>query len=116
MKWVLTRDDAPFADLNWIIVNVRTVTVTVNASLRDATSGIAAFRREAISPILPTLNPKGFKLLLEILAKAKGLNVKESPIVFGDRQFGRSKFNNREIFLFLKLCLNLRISKGRRQP
>ena len=29
--------------------------------VRDATSGFAAFRRQAVEPILPSLNPKGFK-------------------------------------------------------
>ena len=80
----------------------------VGLSVRDATSGFAAFRRQAVEPLLPSLDPKGFKLLLEILAKARGAVVKEMPIIFVDRQYGRSKANLTEVGAFFYLCLELR--------
>ena len=76
-------------------------------NVRDTTSGFAAFRREAIETILPSLNPKGFKLLLEILAKAQGPVVKEVPIIFVDRQYGKSKLSGMDVLSFLRLCLGL---------
>ena len=80
----------------------------LSLSVRDVTSGFAAFRKEAIAPLLPTLEPKGFKLLLEILARARAARVAEVPIVFLDRRRGRSKFTGREVVAFLSLCLHLR--------
>lgn len=80
----------------------------IGISVRDATSGFAAFRKEVVEPILPSLNPKGFKLLLEILAKSRGATVKEVPITFVERQFGRSKLTRGEVLTFVDLCLGLR--------
>lgn len=80
-------------------------------SVRDATSGFAAYRKETIAPLLPSLEPKGFKLLLEILAKAPNARVFEAPITFIDRQHGRSKFSSREVVAFLSLCLRLRLRR-----
>ena len=44
----------------------------VGLAVRDLTSGFGGFRRRWMEPLLPDLNPKGFKLLLEILAKSRG--------------------------------------------
>lgn len=85
----------------------------VGLSVRDATSGFAAFRRETLEPLLPALDPKGFKLLFEILAKARGARVTEAPITFTDRRHGRSKFGPREVLRYLRLCLALRGMRGR---
>ncbi|MBI4307617.1 MAG: polyprenol monophosphomannose synthase [Chloroflexi bacterium] len=85
----------------------------VGLKVRDITSGFAAFRKESLAPLLPTLNPKGFKLLLEVLAKAEGARVKEVPIIFVDRRYGRSKFGTREVLTFLRLCMELRRARRR---
>ncbi|HJN88398.1 MAG: polyprenol monophosphomannose synthase [Dehalococcoidia bacterium] len=77
-------------------------------SVRDVTSGFVAFRKEAIAPLLPSLEPKGFKLLLEILVRARTARVLEAPISFVERQHGRSKFSGGEVVAFLRLCLRLR--------
>ena len=77
-------------------------------SFRDVTSGFVAFRKEAVAPLLPSLEPKGFKLLLEILARARTARVLEVPISFVDRRHGRSKFSGGEVVAFLRLCLRLR--------
>ena len=80
----------------------------VGLQVRDLTSGFGAFRRGHTEALLPTLNPKGFKLLLEILAKSDNARVKETPITFVDRQHGRSKASAREALVFLRLCFELR--------
>lgn len=77
-------------------------------NVRDATSGFAAFRKQAVEDMLPSLNPKGFKLLLEILARSRGAVVREVPILFVDRQHGRSKLSSGEALTFVRLCLELR--------
>ena len=83
----------------------------VGLSIRDLTAGFAAFKRDHIMELLPDLSPKGFKLLLEIVAKSPSANIKEYPIVFTDRRFGNSKASVHEIILFIKLCFQLRLVK-----
>ena len=83
----------------------------VGLDIRDLTSGFGAFKRDHIIGLMPDLNPKGFKLLLEIVAKSPRAIIKECPIVFVDRRLGRSKASFREIILFIKLCFQLRLVK-----
>ncbi len=90
--------------------------VIVGLSVRDLTSGFGAFRRRWMEPLLPDLNPKGFKLLLEILARSRGARVRETPITFVDRQNGRSKASAGEALIFLRLCFALRSERGRDGP
>ena len=76
--------------------------------IRDATSGFAAFRRETVEPLLPSLQPEGFKLLLEIVVKANQALVTEAPITFVERRHGKSKLSTGEALQFLRLCWQLR--------
>ena len=80
----------------------------VGLQVRDLTSGFGAFRRGRMEALLPTLSPKGFKLLLEILAKSGDARVREIPITFVERLHGRSKASAREALVFLRLCYQLR--------
>lgn len=82
--------------------------VLVGTPIRDATSGFAAFRRETVEPLLPSLRPGGFKLVLELLAKAPNARVKEVPITFVERRFGQSKLTLGETLTFFQLCWDLR--------
>lgn len=75
---------------------------------RGPSAWFVALRREAIEPLLPALAPRGFKLLLEILAKSRGATVREMPILFVERKEGHSKFASSKVFAFLSLCLELR--------
>lgn len=87
--------------------------IIVGIPVKDLTSGFAAFRREVIVPILPDLKPKGFKLLLEILGRTRGSKCSESPIIFVERRYGKSKFSWKEVVLYLGLCFEMRL---KRQP
>ena len=68
--------------------------------VRDLTSGFFMIRRSVIAGV--DLNPLGFKIGLEILAKGKYDSVKEIPIIFADRGRGKSKFSIRQVFEYLK--------------
>ncbi len=68
--------------------------------VRDVTSGYFLVRRDAIEGV--TLDPIGFKIGLEVIAKAKYGKAIEVPYVFTDRVAGESKLNQREIFNYLK--------------
>ena len=48
------------------------------------------------------LNPIGFKILLEILAKGNYTKAEEYPIIFADREGGKSKLGIKQIFEYLK--------------
>ena len=68
--------------------------------VKDVTSGYFLVRREALDGV--TLDPIGFKIGLEVIAKAHYGKAIEIPYVFTDRVAGESKLNQREIFNYLK--------------
>ena len=63
--------------------------------VRDATSGFFALRRSVIEGV--TLNPIGFKIGFEVIARGRYRKVVEVPYTFRDRELGASKFGRREI-------------------
>lgn len=68
--------------------------------VKDVTSGYFLVRREALDGV--ALDPIGFKIGLEVIAKAKYGKAIEIPYVFKDRVAGESKLNQREIFNYLR--------------
>jgi dolichol-phosphate mannosyltransferase len=69
-------------------------------NVKDITSGYFLVRREALDGV--TLDPIGFKIGLEVIAKAHYGKATEIPYVFTDRTTGESKLNQREIVNYLK--------------
>jgi dolichol-phosphate mannosyltransferase len=57
--------------------------------VKDPMSGFFIVRRQAIEGI--AFEPKGFKLLLEILVRARVRSLREIPFHFGQRHAGKSK-------------------------
>jgi dolichol-phosphate mannosyltransferase len=68
--------------------------------VRDITSGYFLVRREALEGI--ELDPIGFKIGLEVIAKARYGRAIEVPYVFTDRIAGESKLNSNEILNYLR--------------
>ncbi|MBN1484018.1 MAG: polyprenol monophosphomannose synthase [Chloroflexia bacterium] len=68
--------------------------------MRDATSGCFALRREVVEGVV--LDPIGFKIGLEIMAKGRYEHFAEVPYTFRDRRYGQSKFNRREVWNYLR--------------
>ncbi len=68
--------------------------------IRDITSGFLLVRRDALAGI--ALDPIGFKIGLEVAAKAKYGKAIEVPYVFTDRIVGESKLNGKEIQNYLR--------------
>jgi dolichol-phosphate mannosyltransferase len=77
--------------------------------LRDITSGYFLVRRSAVEGI--DLDPIGFKIGLEVIAKARYKRALEVPYVFTDRVAGTSKLNVAEILNYLRQLI--RIYRGR---
>ena len=83
--------------------------------IKDITSGYFLVKREALEGV--KLDPIGFKIGLEVVAKAHYGRAIEIPYVFTDRIVGQSKLNQREIFNYLKQLGNLyaaRLIPGKR--
>jgi dolichol-phosphate mannosyltransferase len=79
--------------------------------LRDCTDPMTGFFAIRVSTINVTeLRPRGFKILLEILAR-NSLRVTEEPFVFADRLAGVSKASAREGFRFLVQLAALRFGR-----
>jgi dolichol-phosphate mannosyltransferase len=68
--------------------------------IKDITSGYFLVRRSAIEDV--ELDPIGFKIGLEVIAKGHYGKALEVPYVFTDRVLGESKLNNKEIVNYLK--------------
>ncbi|HVA27786.1 MAG TPA: polyprenol monophosphomannose synthase [Candidatus Baltobacteraceae bacterium] len=69
-------------------------------NVKDITSGYFLVKREALEGV--ELDPIGFKIGLEVVAKARYNRAIEIPYVFTDRIVGESKLNQKEIFNYLK--------------
>jgi dolichol-phosphate mannosyltransferase len=69
-------------------------------NVKDITSGYLLVKRDALTGV--ELDPIGFKIGLEVIAKAHYGRAIEVPYVFTDRIVGESKLNQSEIFNYLK--------------
>jgi dolichol-phosphate mannosyltransferase len=69
-------------------------------------SGFFMIRRDRFEEIAPKLSTQGFKILLDIIASAKGsLRTIEIPFTFGTRLHGESKLDSMVALDFLGLVL-----------
>jgi len=63
---------------------------------KDPMSGFFAFKKNIIKEL--NFDALGYKFLLEILVKTKGINIKEIPYTFENRKLGSSKLSIKTIF------------------
>lgn len=76
---------------------------------KDNTSGFFAFRESIIEDM--ELEASSWKIMLEVLIKSRVNNAIEVPIEFKDRMVGKSKFNKREVFAYLRHLFTLGLYK-----
>lgn len=81
------------------------ISLPKTSRVSDPLSGYFALHKKVINGI--KLNPIGYKILLEILAKGRYGRVCEIPYSFQRRAGGRSKLGLREILLYLKHLYSL---------
>ncbi len=79
-------------------------------NVRDPMSGFFMVRKSLLD--MPSLNSKGFKILLEIIVKSKLQRIVEVPITFINRKEGKSKAGFGEIFFYLHNLLGYLASKN----
>lgn len=68
--------------------------------VKDPMTGFFMIKKECIKNV--DLNPKGFKILLELLIKSKYETVIEIPITFKNRTKGKSKAGTKEVFYLIQ--------------
>jgi len=75
--------------------------------ISDITTGYRAYKKEVLSDIrLDSVKSDGYAFQAEILYRVweKGYKIKEIPIVFRDRNAGRSKLSKVELVYFFSMC------------
>jgi len=77
------------------------------ANVTDPLTGFFVFRRSAVNPDI--LEPKGFKILLEILVRCPKLKVTELPFKFAERNAETSKANVKQVLALFEQLLGLRL-------
>ena len=82
------------------------------AKVKDPMSGFFAIRRETFEAALPTLNPKGFKILLDLLVHAPaGTRAVELPFAFRPRLHGESKLSPLVQLQFLEYLYDVTLGR-----
>ena len=77
-----------------------TLLARVFVNVKDPMSGFFMIKKEIITN--KEINPKGFKILLELLIKTNCKNIIEVPITFTNRTVGKSKAGVKEIIYYLR--------------
>lgn len=78
---------------------------------RDPLSGYLALRRDLLAGL--DLRPQGWKVGLELLARARGARLVEVPYEFTERRAGRSKFGPRPAVEFVFQVARLHVTRLR---
>lgn len=100
-KWTFSRKMVSFV--------ANTLALPLAVKIRDRMSGFFAFRRSAVDPA--SLNPLGWKIGLEILARSQFKSTAEVPYTFAQRAHGTSKLSRRIIWQYLQQLARLYLSK-----
>jgi dolichol-phosphate mannosyltransferase len=84
--------------------------------LQDPMSGFFAVRASVVDPAVErdALRPRGFKILLELLAKCPIRRIAEVPTAFRERAGGESNLDAREYLRFLRHTLAVAYAYRRR--
>ena len=78
----------------------------LRVQIADPMSGFFMIRRDRFEQLAPQLSTQGFKILLDIIATARGtLRTLEIPYTFGSRLHGESKLDSMVALDFLGLVL-----------
>jgi dolichol-phosphate mannosyltransferase len=78
----------------------------LRVKVKDPMSGFFMIRSDRFEQLAPQLSTQGFKILLDIVATARGqLRIREIPFTFGSRLHGESKLDSMVALDFLGLVL-----------
>jgi len=93
--------DEQWGFFRWLNSKVATLLARPLTKIKDPMSGFFALTRSTFDR-RDALNPIGYKIGLELLVKCRCKNVREIPIHFSNRRFGKSKLNLQEQMNYLK--------------
>lgn len=90
-------------------------TIAAKIALRhpvsDPMSGFFGIHQSIYQAYKDNINPRGFKILLEFLARSKGACIKEVGYTFRGRIYGESKLTKRVILDYIKALYELSLGK-----
>jgi dolichol-phosphate mannosyltransferase len=87
-------------------VATRLAQKALHVDIADPMSGFFMIRRDRFEQLAPQLSTQGFKILLDVVATARGsLRIVEVPFKFGSRLHGESKLDSMVAMDFLGLVL-----------
>ncbi|HEX6266384.1 MAG TPA: glycosyltransferase family 2 protein [Burkholderiales bacterium] len=95
--------------LRWINSRAATLLARPFTAARDPMSGFFALRRDDYRRAAERLNPIGYKIGLELIVKCGCRSIREVPIHFDNRRFGKSKLSLREQLRYLQHLRRLAI-------
>jgi len=76
--------------------------------MKDPMSGFFAVRKDVFVRAQASLNPMGYKILLELFLRGQVKSIKEIPFIFKDRKQGHSKLSSRVASQYLLMLFHLR--------
>lgn len=85
--------------------------ITLPRSVSDPMSGFFALKREIYANYKHQINPRGFKILLEFLARTKNCKIIEVGYTFKGRIHGESKLSRKVIFEYILALYDLSIGQ-----
>ncbi len=101
-----------FAFIRKLASKLATLAARPLVRVKDPMSGFFFLRRKVVQDV--ALEPRGYKILLEILVRGKYKEVVEIPYLFVDRKLGQSKLNLEVALSFLQHLIVLYFSKTKR--
>ena len=104
VHWSFTRKF-----ISWVASSL--AKIVLSSDVQDPMSGYFGLKRTIFEKLTPMINPRGFKILMEFLARSHGLRIKEIGYIFRDRQFGKSKLSTGIIISYLISIYELTIGK-----
>jgi len=94
---------------SWTATQLANLVVRNNVS--DPMSGFFGLTKEHFESISSKVDPRGFKLLLDILAKSPKAKIKEIGYIFHSRIYGKSKLNTNVILDYFIALYTLSLGK-----
>ena len=96
---------------SWIATHLAACVLPLTlADVHDPMSGMFMLKSEVLTGV--ALEPKGYKILLEVLAKGKQRVVAEVPYIFGPRGRGSSKLGPRQTLEYFVHLAQLAVATG----
>jgi dolichol-phosphate mannosyltransferase len=86
----------------------------LDIELSDPMSGFFIMKRPLFKEAAQSINPRGYKILLEIYVRTKPQKLKEIPYIFKDRKQGYSKLSLNVMFEYLQMLYELRIKSKKK--